>query len=431
VNKRQVLRHSLAVGLTAGLTIAGGTATAANNKGSIDVLNWWTSGSEAKSMHVLQKMMANEGYKMNDDAVAGGGGANARTVLKSRVQSHNIPGAAQIKGPAIQQWCKTGLTGNINKVAKSDHWNKVLAPVFVKDIKCNGNWIAVPFDDHRINWLWINRAVMKKAGAKMPHSWNDLVADLKKIKAAGIIPIAGGGDTWGVATELDALAAATGGPEFYRKAFVKLDSSTLSGPTMVKTFKRLRTIEKYTNPNGTGLTWNHNTRMVVKGKAAMQIMGDWAKGEITIDGDTPGKQIACIAVPGSKNSFIYNIDSFVVFKTSSASTEAAQKAFARTAMSPKFQRRFNMAKGAIPAREGVSLKGFDACAHKSEKAYQRAKAHHGLVPSMSQNQADNNAVTGAIFDVIAQFYNHPSMTPQAAAKALAQQVKSAEAMSRL
>ncbi|GAB3678752.1 ABC transporter substrate-binding protein [Salinisphaera aquimarina] len=430
-NVSKPLQYGAAAGLIAVSVLMGGTAVAAADKGEIDVLNWWTSGSEAKSMGVLQKMLADDGYKMVNDAASGGGGANARTVLKSRIQSNNVPGAAQIKGPQIQQWCDTGLVGNIDQVAQSQNWDKLLAPTIAKGMQCDGHWVAVPFNIHRINWLWINRSVLEKVDADIPASWDDLVATLAKLDKAGITPIAGGGNTWQVATEFDAIVAATGGADFYRKAFIELDQDALASDTMAKSFARLRTIKQYTDPNGTGLSWNHDTGMVVKGEAAMQIMGDWAKGEISNNGATPGKEIACVAMPGSEDTFVYNIDSFEMFQVDSEAKQAGQRAFARTAMSPEFQRRFNKAKGSIPVREGVSLDGFDACAQKAQKAYDKAKSGKALVATMSQDNAEVGAVKGAIFDVIARFYNSDSIKPAEAAKQLAQRVKQAEQMAQL
>ena len=60
----------------------------------VEVLHWWTSGGEAKSVAELKKMVEAKGDKWKDFAVAGGGGENAMTVLKSRVVSGNSPTAA-------------------------------------------------------------------------------------------------------------------------------------------------------------------------------------------------------------------------------------------------------------------------------------------------------------------------------------------------
>ena len=66
--------------------------------GEVEVLHWWTSGGEAKSVAVLKKQLEKEGHAWKDFAVAGGGGDAAMTVLKSRVVAGNPPTAAQVKG---------------------------------------------------------------------------------------------------------------------------------------------------------------------------------------------------------------------------------------------------------------------------------------------------------------------------------------------
>ena len=55
--------------------------------GEVEVLHWWTSGGEAKSVSVLKDLLEKEGHTWQDMAVAGGAGANAMTVLKSRAVS--------------------------------------------------------------------------------------------------------------------------------------------------------------------------------------------------------------------------------------------------------------------------------------------------------------------------------------------------------
>ena len=53
---------------------------------------------------VLKAHVEKDGFTWKDGAVAGGGGATAMTVLKSRAVAGNPPGVAQIKGPDIQEW---------------------------------------------------------------------------------------------------------------------------------------------------------------------------------------------------------------------------------------------------------------------------------------------------------------------------------------
>ena len=80
--------------LAAAMTLVlAGTAALA---GEVEVLHYWTAGGEAKSAAELKKIMEAKGHVWKDFAVAGGGGDNAATVLKSRVVSGNPPAAAQI-----------------------------------------------------------------------------------------------------------------------------------------------------------------------------------------------------------------------------------------------------------------------------------------------------------------------------------------------
>ncbi|MGB5598502.1 MAG: hypothetical protein WBM66_07250, partial [Thiothrix litoralis] len=61
-----------------------------------------------------------------------------------------------------------------------------------------------------------------------------------KIKAAGLTPIAHGGQPWQDATTFESIVLGTGGADFYRKAFVDLDPASLDSDTMVKAFDILR-----------------------------------------------------------------------------------------------------------------------------------------------------------------------------------------------
>lgn len=103
-------------------------AAGAVHAGEVEVLHWWTSGGEAKAASALKATLQGQGHTWKDFAVAGGGGDNAMTVLKSRVVSGNAPAAAQIKGPALQEWATEGVLANIDGVAKAEKWDSVLPP---------------------------------------------------------------------------------------------------------------------------------------------------------------------------------------------------------------------------------------------------------------------------------------------------------------
>src|SRR5688572_12927491 len=139
---------------------------AAESKGSVEVVHWWTSGGEKAAVDVLKAQVEKDGFIWKDGAVAGGGGATAMTVLKSRAVTGNPPGVAQIKGPDIQDWAATGLLDAdvLKDVAKEEKWDSLLDKKVADTVKYDGDYVAVPVNIHRINWLWINPEVFKKAG---------------------------------------------------------------------------------------------------------------------------------------------------------------------------------------------------------------------------------------------------------------------------
>ena len=158
----------------------------------VEVLHYWTSGGEAKSAAELKKLMEAKGVSWKDFAVAGGGGENAMTALKARVIAGSAPTAAQIKGPSIQEWGKEGVLANIDAAAKDGKWDASLPKVVSDVMKYKGHYVAVPVNVHRVNWLWVNPEVLKKAGATAPTNFDEFFVAADKIKKAGLIAIAHG-----------------------------------------------------------------------------------------------------------------------------------------------------------------------------------------------------------------------------------------------
>ena len=404
-------------------------AYAADTQGSVEVVHWWTSGGEAKAVDVLKKLIEKDGYTWQDSAVAGGGGAAAMTVLKTRAVSGNPPSAAQIKGPDIQDWAALGLLTNVDEVAKSNNWDKLLPKTVSDTMKFDGHYVAVPVNIHRVNWLWINPQAFKKAGIdKAPTTLDELYAAGDKLKAAGFIPLAHGGQPWQDSTVFEDMVLSIMGPQGYKKVFVENDEATLTGPQMTDVFTQLKKLQGYMDPDGSGQDWNLEAAKVINGKAGMQIMGDWAKSEWTAAGKKAGTDYECVPFPGTQGSFTYNIDSLAMFKLAKKNdtpgNNAARDDLAKVALEPEFQYVFNQNKGSIPVRNDLDMSKFDSCAQASANDF-AAAGEKGQLPSMAHNMATSLAVQGAIFDVVTNFMSDKNADPAKAGKQLASAIKSA------
>jgi glucose/mannose transport system substrate-binding protein len=190
---------------------------------------------------------------------------------------------------------------------------------------------------------------------------------------------------------------------------------------MVKVFDQMRKLKSYTDAGSPGRDWNVATGMVMDGKAAFQIMGDWAKGEFSAKGLKPGQDYYCSPTP-SNNGYLYNVDSFVFYNVKGSDKLEGQKLLASLIMGKNFQKVFNMYKGSIPARLDVSMADFDDCAKKSNADLNAASKAGGLMPSYAHGMALKGAQSGAITDVVTEHFNS-DMSSQDAAKKLAAAVK--------
>lgn len=389
----------------------------------VEVLHWWTSGGEAAALEVLKKDLEGKGVTWKDMPVAGGGGEAAMTALRARVTGGNPPTAVQALGFDITDWAKQGVVGDLTDVATTEGWDKVIPEALQKFSKYDGKWIAAPVNVHSTNWVWISKKALDAAGGKAPESWDELVAVLDKMKANGITPVAHGGQPWQDATIFDAVVLSLG-TDFYKAAMIDLDPAALGGDKMVEAFDRMAKLRSYVDDNFSGRDWNLASAMVIEGKAGMQFMGDWAKGEFLKAGQKPGADFVCIRFPGTQGAVTFNSDQFMMFKVGDANKEAQLK-MASAIESPSFQSAFNVVKGSVPARTDVPNDAFDDCGKKGMADLADASANGKLFGSMAHGHAAPAAVKNALYDVVTAHFNG-ELDSKAAAAELAKVVAAAK-----
>jgi len=387
------------------LSLAVGTAVpGVAHADEVEVLHWWTSGGEAAALGVLKKDLEGKGITWLDMPVAGGGGTQAMTVLRARVSSGNPPTAVQMLGFDILDWAEQGVVADLNETATAGGWDAVVPAALQNFSKYDGKWIAAPVNVHSTNWIWANKAVLDQVGVAPPTDWDGLIAALDKIKAAGLVALAHGGQPWQDATIFDSVVLTTGGPDFYKKSMIELDPEALGSDTMKTVFDRMAQLRSYVDPNFPGRDWNLASAMVIKGEAGMQIMGDWAKGEFINAGKKPGTDFVCFRFPGTQGSVTFNSDQFVMFEVGEE-RRAAQVELANAIMSPDFQSAFNVVKGSVPARTDVSDAAFDDCGKKAMLDLKEAAASDQLMGSMAHGHSAPASVKNAMYDVITNHFN--------------------------
>jgi glucose/mannose transport system substrate-binding protein len=384
----------------AAAALSAGAAQAAD----VEVLHWWTSGGEAAALNVLKQDLESQGIGWQDMPVAGGGGTEAMTVLRARVAAGDPPTAVQALGFDILDWGNQGALANLNDLAAAEGWDDVVPEALQAFAKVDGKWISAPVNVHSTNWVWANKSVLDENGIAIPQTWEDFVAAVDALSAAGITPIAHGGQAWQDATVFDAVVMSTGGPDFYKAAFIDMDEEALGSDTMKEAFDRMSFIRANVDENFSGRDWNLATAMVINGEAGFQMMGDWAKGEFLNAGKVPGEDFLCFRFPGTQDQVTFNADQFMMFDQGGSVSEE-QAALAAAILSPTFQSAFNVVKGSVPARTDVSDEAFDACGKQGMADLAAAASSGNLFGSMAHGHANPAAVKNAIYDVVTAHFN--------------------------
>ncbi|MFM5622238.1 ABC transporter substrate-binding protein [Aeromonas veronii] len=390
----------------------------------VEVLHWWTSGGEAKAVEVLKSEWTKQGNQWNDFAVQGGGGKSAMTVLKSRALAANPPEAAHLKGYELKEWAGLGFLRDLTPMAEHLGWYSQMPPMVRATLSQNGALMAVPTGIHRVNWLWLNRKIFERNKLTPPTNWAQFVTVADQLKKRGITPLAIGNEPWQLAVLFETVALGEGGKEFYRKAFLEQDSATLTGPDMVRVLTRFQQLRAYVPQKYAGLKWHQATNLLESGGAAMQVMGDWVKGELSAGNYRPGEDIACLPSPGSAGLFSYNLDSIAMFKQRDPAQLQAQGDLAQLLMTPKFQEEFNRVKGSIPALTNPDMSKFDRCAVRSYQDFLLAEKQDNLLPSMAEGMATPTNMRQAILDVLSNFFNDPKANPEQTALHLERAMRS-------
>lgn len=335
---------ALAVALPAGAVRGDRSATA-----ELEVFSWWTGGGEAAG---LNKVIAiwkkqNPGIAFKNAAVAGGAGTNAKAVLAQRLAAKDPPDSFQgHAGAELQDYIKAGQLEPLDTIYKQFGFAKVMPKQLISQITYKGSIYSVPVNIHRANVLWYNPAVLKKAGiAAAPKTWGEFISALQKAKAAGVTPLALG-EQWTQKHLFESVLLASLGPAKYAQLWST--PSAWSGAGVKQAVARFKTVLTYTNTDAASLTWQDAAKMVVDGKAAFNIMGDWANGYFTELKKKPNVHYGWAATPGTTGVYQWLSDSFTLPK--GAPNRAAAVKWLKLLGSKAAQDAFNPVKGSIPAR---------------------------------------------------------------------------------
>jgi glucose/mannose transport system substrate-binding protein len=202
------------------------------------------------------------------------------------------------------------------------------------------------------------------------------------------------------------------------KVWQDRDVALASGPEYAKLFKALDGIRKLVPADKMVPQWNEAVALVIQGKAAANIMGDWAGGEFAVGNLVAGKDYDCLPGLGLEPVLNTGGDVFYFPKNKDAAVTAAQKKMAATLVTKEVQVAFNLKKGSLPMRPDVDLSAANDCMKKGLEILDHSTK---IFPNDTQMMTED--VRNQIRDILNEFMANPSVTPETAQAQFAEIIK--------
>ncbi|HSS36661.1 MAG TPA: extracellular solute-binding protein [Patescibacteria group bacterium] len=259
-------------------------ASAAASTAAVEI-DWYHVQNDDKGKALWQKladeyMAAHPNVKVNITVLEN---EAFKTKLTTLLQAKTPPDLFQSwGGGGLREQQEAGLVKDITGDVAS--WKNEINPGALGMYQVDGKQYGIPFDLGMVGF-WYNKEQFAKAGiTSPPATWDELLADVGKLKAAGLVPIAlAGKDKWPGMFYWALLAVRSCGQDKMNKA---VTSGDWTDPCFVEAGNQLKKLidQKPFQEGFLGAIWDgagSGAASMATGKGAMQLMGQWLPGTVT------------------------------------------------------------------------------------------------------------------------------------------------------
>jgi raffinose/stachyose/melibiose transport system substrate-binding protein len=222
-----------------------------------------------------------------------------KAALQTNLQAGDVP-------DLFQSWGGGGLREQVDASLVTDvtdgveGWDHASNAAGESMMTIDDKMYGVPFDLGIVGF-WYNKALFQKAGIDAPPTtWSELLADVEKLKAAGITPISlAAGDKWPAMFWYAYLALRIGGADVMQQAAV---DESFDDPAFVRAgeeIQKLVALEPF-QKGFLATPWDGPdgaAAVLANSKAAMLLMGHWAPGTMAANGPDLGDDLDWFPFP--------------------------------------------------------------------------------------------------------------------------------------
>ena len=402
--KRRLAAVAATMALAVGVASCGAPSSPNNEAtNKLTMISWWTSGSEKPALDVLIDAFKAKypDVEVDDAAVTGGGGTNAQVVLAQRLLAGDPPDVWQtFPNGALKAYVSQRQVADISSVATDSGLTTHIPQVILDGLTVDGKQYGVPTSAHRGNVLFYNLDVLRQAGVATPgngYAAKDWVADLKKVKDAGKVPLClGAKDSFTTATLFENILLSVVGPEGWDQ--MAADRFDWRGPQVKEALALFGQALDQVDPAASGQSWDEATKKLGEGGCAFEVMNDSAYGELAKAGDVDGKNFSEVPFPGTESSYLAVVDTFVQARAAQNAKNASE--FLAVLADPTVQTNFSKLKGSVPVRTDADVSSLSPYQQSAAKALRDSRVlwsiTHGSAMSPSFQQGFYDAVNAYV-----------------------------------
>jgi raffinose/stachyose/melibiose transport system substrate-binding protein len=348
--------------------------------------------------------------------------------LATAMQSGSPPGLFQSWGGGVlAQYGEAGLVKDLTADLAKDGWGASFQPGPLGLYKSGDKAYGVPWNAGAVGF-WYNKDLFAKAGITgTPTTWTEFLDAVKKLKAAGITPIAlGEKDKWPGHFYWVYLATRIGGRAAFEAAYNRTGS--FASEPFVQAGERLKELVDL-QPFQTGFLGSDypaHQVLIANQQAAMELMGQWALGAdraVATNVDVYNKNVGWFPFPtvaggkGDPSDVLGGGDGFAIGKNAPAQTVD----FVRYLTSLDVQKAMTKANLAVPVIKGAETELADPLLKTVQQTAGAAK-YYQLYYDQYLPPALGNAVNDKVQELFAGT-GSPQEVAQAIEDVAAQELK--------
>ncbi len=339
------------------------------------------------------------------------------TLLQSRDRPNIIYSWA---GGVLREQVRAGVIADLSQDMTGD-WRQRFTPAALEAYTLDGRIYGVPMLISQVGFFY-NKALFAKAGvdAGTLKTWDDLLAAVKRLKAAGVTPIiVGGADKWPIHFYWTYLAMRNGGKPAFEAA-VRGEGAGFAAPAFVKAGEQLRQLTDLApfQTGFLGVTFPQSSGQFGDGKGAMDLQGNFLLNSMRANSANktglPEDQLGWFPFPttpggkGAASDTLGGLNGWLVTKGSPKEAVDFLKFFSR----PELQREAAARGFYIPVVKGTRDALRNPLLRRIAENLERSQYHQIFYDQML------GPSVGAVVNDVSADIAAKAMTPQEAARAV-------------